>query len=391
MESVHRTGGRRRRQAAAVARCVAIWDDSGVERPVELPRGTITFLFTDIERSTELARLLGPDFGRLRSEHRLVLRAALGDHGGHEIDTAGDGFFVAFERAGDATAAAIAAQKGLLRLDQRGEASLRVRMGLHSAEPYSDEGGYVGVGVHRAARICAAGHGGQILLSNATAGIVEDLGLAGVELLDLGEHKLKDIERPQRLFQIVVEGLASKFPPLNVIDAAGSYPAIVTLLQTDLRHFRHVLRMIGDDESMGLITAYHKISSETVEAKNGRVLELIGDHVTATFERPLDALRAATTLRERLRTEPWRNCDHELPLSVAIHSGRLADPTGRLLGSLASNCHLLLKTAEPWQILVSHATEALLAGETLEPSLRDLGDRKVDTDGRSVHVFELQG
>jgi len=147
----------------------------------ELPRGTITFLFTDIERSTDLAREFGAEFGRIRSDHRRVLREAFTAHGGHEIDTAGDGFFVAFERAGDAVGAAVAAQRAL------SHSQLRVRMGLHSAEPYLDEEGYVGVGVNRAARICAAGHGGQILLSNATAGIIEDLGIEGVEVQDLGE------------------------------------------------------------------------------------------------------------------------------------------------------------------------------------------------------------
>ena len=356
---------------------------------VELPRGTVTFLFTDIERSTELARQLGPDFGRVRGEHRRVLRAAFGAHGGHEVDTAGDGFFVAFERAGDATAAAVAGQLALLKLEGDEQRPLRVRMGLHSAEPYLHEDGYVGVGVHRAARICAAGHGGQILLSNATAGIVEDLGLQGLGLLDLGEHELKDIERPQRLFQIVVDGLSSKFPPLNTVDA-DAHPAIATLLQTDLTDFRRVLRTIGDDQSVSVVNAYHAIITEVVEGNSGRVLELVGDHVTAVFERPLDALRAATMLRDRLRTESWLVGDNEAPVCVAIHSGRLADPSARQLGSLALHCHLLVNTAEPWQILVSHATEALLAGELHELRLLDLGERTLDME-RTLRVFELQG
>jgi class 3 adenylate cyclase len=158
-----------------------------------LPRGTVTFLFTDIERSTGLARTLGAEFGRVRSEHRQTLRAAFARHEGREIDTAGDGFFVVFERAGDAVAAAIDAQRSLHEANVEADPPVRVRMGLHSAEPFLDDEGYVGVGVSRAARICAAGHGGQILLSNATAGIVEDLDLEGIELVDLGEHGLKDI------------------------------------------------------------------------------------------------------------------------------------------------------------------------------------------------------
>jgi class 3 adenylate cyclase len=360
-------------------------DKSAAERP----RGTVTFLFTDIERSTELARRLGSDFGRLRSEHRRALRAAFDEHGGHEIDTAGDGFFVAFERAGDATAAAVAGQRALLWLEQEEQITLRVRMGLHTAEPYADEDGYVGVGVHRAARICAAGHGGQILLSNATAGIVEDLGLDGVALLDLGEYELKDMERPQRLFQLAVGGMPSEFPPLNTIGAAGAHPAVATLLQTDLDHFRRVLRTLGDDETMTVVGTYHEVVTAEVEATDGRVLELVGDHVTAIFDRPANALGAAATLRERLRAEPLAD-HHELPLKVAIHSGRLADPSGRKLGSLALNCQLLKEVAEPWQILVSHATEALLAGERLELQLRDLGERTLEDGQSPVRVFELE-
>jgi class 3 adenylate cyclase len=361
-------------------------DTSAAERP----RGTVTFLFTDIEGSTELARQLGSDFGRLRSEHRRVLRAVFGDHGGHEIDTAGDGFFIAFERAGDATAAAVAGQRALLALEREERAPLRVRMGLHSAEPYAHEGSYVGVGVHRAARICAAGHGGQILLSNATAGIVEDLGLDGVQLLELGEFSLKDIERPQRLFQVVVDGLPSTFPPLNTPDAAGSHPAVVTLLQTDLIGFRRVLRTLGDDETFDLVTAYHDTITVVVEENDGRVLEQIGDHVTAVFERPVKALHAAVTLRERLRIEPSLTGEHEAPVKMIVHSGRLADPTGRQLGSLALHCLVLMETAGPWQILVSHATEALLTGERLDLRLRDLGERAVDDGQRTVRVFELE-
>lgn len=153
-----------------------------------LPRGTVTFLFTDIERSTEHARRLGADFARLRATHHAAVRAAIAEYGGHEVDTAGDGFFVAFERAADAVAAAAAAQRALHEAETTDE-PLRVRMGIHTAEPFVDDGAYLGVGVHRAARICAAGHGGQILLSNATAGIVEDIVVAGMAFLDLGEHR----------------------------------------------------------------------------------------------------------------------------------------------------------------------------------------------------------
>ena len=233
-----------------------------------LPRGTVTFVFTDIEGSTDLARRHGADYGRVRSEHRRVLREAFGRHGGHEIDTAGDAFFVVFERARDAVAAVVDVQRALA-----GTHAVSVRIGVHSAEPYLDEEGYVGVGVHRAARICAAGNGGQILLSNATAGIVEDLGIEGVELRDLGEHRLKDIDRPQRLFQVVVDGLESEFPPLKSLDTAGSPSAVTTFLYADVMGWRAVLRSLGDERAAVVANAYHKLAGSEISGGGGRVLE----------------------------------------------------------------------------------------------------------------------
>jgi class 3 adenylate cyclase len=231
--------------------------------------GPVTFLFTDIESSTDLVRRLGTGFGGVRAAHHSAIRAALAEYGGREIDTAGDGFFVAFERAGDAVAAAVAAQRAL-QASESAEAPLRVRMGIHSAEPFLTDNGYVGVGVHRAARICAAGHGGQILLSNATAGIVEDLQLDGAELRDLGEHRLKDIELPQRLFQLNVSGLPSAFPPLKTLDAADPPPALITLLRTDLVGWRHMLVKLGDEDAAVVTRTYQDLVIDGVRAGSAR-------------------------------------------------------------------------------------------------------------------------
>jgi class 3 adenylate cyclase len=193
-------------------------------------------------------------------------------------------------------------------------------MGLHSAEPYADDEGYVGVGVHRAARICAAGHGGQILLSNATAGIVEDLAIAGVELEDLGEHRLKDIARPQRLFQLNVEGLETEFPPLKSLDLPAP-GAVSTLLFCDVAFWAGLLRELGD-ERMGVVTrAYQTLARREIERHDGRVFELIADNIVAGFDRPLDAVRAARDFREALRSEPWSSRDEPPAACMAVHSG----------------------------------------------------------------------
>ena len=150
----------------------------------------MTFLFTDIEGSTALLREHGDAYADVLGEHRQVLREALGRHGGTEVDTQGDAFFVAFSRAKDALAAAADAQAAL---------RVPVRMGIHTGEPLLAEDKYVGMSVHRAARIAHAAHGRQVLLSEATRALLVD---EGVDLRDLGEHRLKDLSAPQRLYQL---------------------------------------------------------------------------------------------------------------------------------------------------------------------------------------------
>jgi predicted ATPase len=161
----------------------------------------VTFLFTDIEGSTRLLRELGDGYAEVLAEHHRVLREAWRRHDGVEVDTQGDAFFVAFARASDAVAAAADAQILL------SEGPVRVRIGLHTGEPLRAGEGYVGYDVHRAARIAAAGHGGQVLLSHATAD------LAGVAVRDLGLHRLKDLSAPERLFQLSTRD----FPPLKTL------------------------------------------------------------------------------------------------------------------------------------------------------------------------------
>ncbi len=168
----------------------------------ELPSGTVTFLFTDIEGSTRLLHELGADaYARALSEHRRVLRAAFSAHGGVEVDTQGDAFFVAFPNAPNAVGAAEAAQEALA------SGPVRVRMGLHTGMPKLAEEGYVGGDVHLGARIAAAGHGGQVLLSKATRELVDH------DVSDLGEHRLKDFTERVWLFQLGSE----RFPPLKTI------------------------------------------------------------------------------------------------------------------------------------------------------------------------------
>jgi YVTN family beta-propeller protein len=187
---------------------------------IELPSGTVTFLFTDIEGSTRLLKQLRESYGKALEDHQAILREAFAEYGGREIDTQGDSFFAAFRRAKDAVAAAVAAQRGLSAHAWPEGAAFRVRMGIHTGEPSVGEQRYVGLGVHRAARICAAGHGGQVLLSQTSRELLRDDPVADVSVRDLGEHRLKDLDEPEHLYQLVAPGLEETFPALNTADRA---------------------------------------------------------------------------------------------------------------------------------------------------------------------------
>ncbi|HYX75697.1 MAG TPA: adenylate/guanylate cyclase domain-containing protein, partial [Gaiellaceae bacterium] len=180
----------------------------------ELPTGTVTLLFTDIEGSTRLLQRVGDAYADLLDEHRRLLGDAFERHGGTVVDSEGDAFFVAFASANDAVAGAAAAQRALAEHAWPGDEELRVRVGLHTGEPRLVDGHYVGLDVHHAARVMAAGHGGQVLVSEATRALLDDR----ARLRDLGEHRLKDLARPHRLYQLELDGLPSEFPPLKTLD-----------------------------------------------------------------------------------------------------------------------------------------------------------------------------
>ena len=207
----------------------------------ELPTGTVTFLFTDVEQSTRLLAQLGAaEYGRVLEEHRTRLRGMFSS--GREVDTQGDALFYAFARADDAVAAAAAGQRALEGLP------VRVRMGIHTGQPSIVGDGYVGLDVHRAARICAAAHGGQVLLSQLTRD------LADAETRDLGEHRLKDLTQQQRLHQLVADRLETDFPPLQTLEnRPTNLPAQATPLVGRAGELEALQALLADD-SIRLLT-----------------------------------------------------------------------------------------------------------------------------------------
>ena len=258
-----------------------------------LPIGTVTFLFTDIEGSTQLVKQLGERYAAVRADHERLLREAFERVGGTEIDTQGDAFFVVFPRAKDAVAGALAAQRALRAHswpDERVE--LRVRMGMHTGEPSVTGDRYTGLGVHRGARICAAGHGGQILLSAATYSVLADEVLPDLRFRDLGTHRLKDLDRPERIYQLVVPDLPSEFPPLRTAGAVE--PAPVALAGRDAEVAATVAAANEDVAALRVVVA-----DDTMLTRAGivRLLRDAGIDVVAEAEDASGLLRRVRSLR----------------------------------------------------------------------------------------------
>jgi predicted ATPase/class 3 adenylate cyclase len=213
------------------------------------PTGTITMLFSDLEASTELLGRIGADrYADVLEQHNRLLRKAFGQHGGYEVDTAGDSFFVSFSRAGDAVLAAEDAQRSLAAATWPDGVAVRVRMAIHTGEPLLVGAKYVGIDVHRAARIMAAAHGGQVLVSETTAPL-----LAGTSLRDLGLHRLKDLLAPTRVFQLLADGLADEFPPPRSLYRTNLPTAAWPLVGRELELDR-LRRLVSDGARLVTLT-----------------------------------------------------------------------------------------------------------------------------------------
>ena len=190
-----------------------------------LPRGTVTFLMTDIEGSTELLRSLGDGYAKILREVRGLIRSAVRKAGGHEVDARADEFFAAFRRPAPALSAALAIQRGLQERTWSDDAEVCVRIGIHTGRTTLAETGYVGIAVHTASRVCSAGHGGQILLSTAAHDAMAIVRTDGLTFRLLGRYSLAGLPEPEELFQVNVAGLRAKFPKLRATAHRGGASA----------------------------------------------------------------------------------------------------------------------------------------------------------------------
>jgi predicted ATPase/class 3 adenylate cyclase len=212
----------------------------------ELPTGTVTFLFTDIEGSTRLLQELGDGYAAVQGQHAAIVRRAVAEAGGVEVSTHGDAFFVVFRSPVGAVRAAVAAQRGLAAHDWSPGRPLRVRMGVHTGEGTLGGDDYVGIDVHRAARIADAAHGGQVIVSDATRALVRHALPAGASLRDLGVHHLRGLAEPEHLHQLVVDGLVADFPPPRTLDARpNNLPLQLTSFVGREAEIAEVERLLG--------------------------------------------------------------------------------------------------------------------------------------------------
>jgi class 3 adenylate cyclase len=360
------------------------WEDA--HDMVELPTGTVTLLFTDVDHSTELVKRLQERYAVVLATHRDLLRASFAEHRGVEVDTQGDAFFIAFDHARDAVEAAVAAQRALQDHTWRDDVAVAIRVGLHTGEPYATDHGYTGLAVHRAARICTLAHGGQVLLSRATAGIVDDDDIAGVSLRDLGEHWLKDFDRPERIFQLNVEGLRTEFPPLRAIDRQPPLRGTVTVVMAEGRRMMRLMNELPREHFGALLMEYQRLLPRVFEEMGGREIDVAGDSVAAGFATAKEAAFAAAAAQRAVAAHDWPY-DRRPAISVGVHSGEAGIGW---LGPAAIRCSELCDAAEGGQIFLSQATASLLEDAALgELFLRDLGERKMRRVARTVRAHEL--
>ena len=250
-----------------------------------LPSGTVTFVFTDIEGSTGLLKQLGDSYADVLTEHRRIVRETFGRLNGVEIDTQGDAFFFAFGRARDAVEAAVDAQRAHASATWPSNAAVRVRMGLHTGEPALGSEGYLGLDVVRAARICTSARGGDVLLSETTRLLVGSTLPEGVDVSPLGKRQLKDIDRPEQVYELTIEGVT----PLDT--AAGEPAPPPGTAEETGREFRDRLRAsIQRRVDRELRAAFESAATETdddsVDDIAGRTADL-GDEIAARVEAAL--------------------------------------------------------------------------------------------------------
>jgi predicted ATPase/class 3 adenylate cyclase/DNA-binding CsgD family transcriptional regulator len=346
------------------------------DRLSELPSGAVTFLFSDIEGSTRLVKALRERYAQVLAEHRRLVRAAIAAHGGHEVDTQGDAFFAAFGAAKQAVLCALAVQRSLAAHDWPAGTQVRVRMGIHTGHCVPADGVYTGLAVHRAARICAAARGGQVLISQATQTLVDDEEEGadrGFELVGLGEHRLKDLDRPVRLFQLAASGLDVP----DVSAAAGPAGGLATGIHgwsAALTSF--VGRAAQVDEVAGLLGEFRlvtvtgpggsgktRLAAEVARRAAGRFADGAWLVELGSVQDPAQVASvaaAALGVREQPGIAPAEAVARVLARQQVL---LVLDNCEHVIGGAAALCAEVLATADDLRVLATSREPLRVAGE----------------------------
>jgi class 3 adenylate cyclase len=362
----------------------------------ELPQGTVTLLFTDVEGSTRLLKQLRDRYGELLAQHHRLMHSALEAHGGREVDTQGEAFFAVFPRAKDAVRAAVAAQRSHAAHEWPDAVEVRVRMALHTAEPDVVGDRYFGLGVHRAARLCAVGFGCQVLLSRSTAGLVDEDDMPEVGVRDLGEHQLKDLDRPERIYQVVAEGMPAEFPPLKTMSEAirasetAAWPSgTLTFLATDIVASTALLRRLGREQYGELLDAYEHALRPVFAQAGGHEIDVVGDSFLVVFRTAESAVGAACNAQRALSDVSWPD-DAAPGVRIGVHTGGAARTRTRYVGIALHRALRVCRAAVGGQVLVSQATQSVLDVHELDGlHLRDRGEQRLRDFDHAVRLYEL--
>jgi len=335
-----------------------------------LSASTVTLVFTDIEGSTHLLERLGDGYATLIADHHGIVDGAAGRHGGKRIDAAGDGLFYSFSAARGAMAACVEAQLELGAHRWPDDADVRVRMGIHTGEPLSAKTGYVGIDVHRAARICGAGHGGQILVSQAARSLIGTGLPDGVGLTDLGLHHLRGIEGPERLFQVVAPGLETDFPPVRSLDTTpNNLP-------------RQLSSFIGRDQEIE--DAERRLAESTMLTLTGpggvgktRLALEIGAHLVSSYPDGVWLVEMASltegqlvddAIASALRVKQRPGADIVTSLIESMEERRMLlvlDNCEHLIQPIVDITHLIMRRCPEVQVLATSREALGMPGESL--------------------------
>jgi predicted ATPase/class 3 adenylate cyclase len=343
---------------------------------------TLTFLFTDVEGSTAMLQRLGDAYASVLNDHHRLLRAGLARHEGKEVDTQGDAFFAVFSSARTCAAAAVEIQQALTAHPWPGGEMIRVRMGIHSGEATESAVGLVGLDIHRAARVAAVAHGGQVVVSAAAAALLADHLPGGVSLRDLGSYRLKDLGRPEQLFQLEADGLPAVFPPLRSLDN----PSLLNNLPTQVSSF------IGRDEELAdvrrLISAHRLVTltgpggvgkTRTALQVAAGLLDGSGDGVWFVDLAPLgdpDLVAATVANVLGIREDPARPVDTLVGAIGRRSMLILLDNCEHVIGACAKLADALLRSCAGVALLATSREPLGIDGEQVHriPSLGTPGE-----------------